>query len=98
MARFDRRRREAPKRRVEEPSESVEDVVAAFERLHGVKVEEMDLGAWRGKRLRGLLLVALKDRARMTYAEIAKLPPSRNLKASSLAQLYRRARRRRTAS
>lgn len=57
----------------------------------------MDTGAVEGKRLRGELLVRLKDEAGLTFPEISRLVPFMGLKCRSLPHLYRNARRRRDA-
>jgi hypothetical protein len=39
----------------------VEKVIWEFKNIHGVNIDEIDTGTWTGKRLRGELLVLLRD-------------------------------------
>ncbi len=47
-------------------------------------------GTWTGKRLRGKLLVLLKDKAGLKYKEISEMGIFSNLSFTSLSDLYRR--------
>jgi len=69
--------------------ESAEEVVEGFEREKGVEIEEIDVRTREGRMLRNELLVLLKDRAGLTYGEIIKYAPFRNLKYKTLSWLYR---------
>jgi integrase len=51
-------------------------------------------GTWTGKRLRGELLVLLKDKAGLKYKEISEISVFSNLSFSSLRDLYGRTRKR----
>jgi hypothetical protein len=50
------------------------------------------LHTFEGKRLRGELLVLLKDEGGLSFREINYHPPFESLKHHSLGQLYKRAR------
>ncbi len=72
----------------------VEKVVQEFEQRHGVAIESLDVTTWKGKRLRGELLVLLRDQAGLTYREIIEFAIFSPLKYLSMSQLYRQAKRR----
>ena len=61
-----------------------------FENIYGVNVEEIETWTWAGKRLRGELLVLLKDKAGLKYKDISKISVFSNLSFTSLGSLYRR--------
>ena len=92
IERFNRRRREGEKQWMREDDRrilSVEEVLEGFEKRHGIKIEEIDFGKILGKRLRGELLIRLKDDACLTFREIKKLKPFRSLGTQSLPALYK---------
>ena len=70
--------------------EPVEKVLLEFKNLHGVNFEEIETVTWAGKRLRGELLVLLKDKAGLKYKDINEISVFSNLSFSSLRSLYRR--------
>jgi REP element-mobilizing transposase RayT len=72
----------------------VEKVIWEFEQKIGQSVEELDRSSHTGKRLRGELLIRLKDIAGMKYSEIIEIPPFDSLKFVSLGKLYRDAKKR----
>ena len=72
----------------------VEKVIWEFEQQIGIPIEEVDITTHKGKRLRGELLIYLKDTAGLKYIEIIELPPFDNLKLPSLGKLYRDAKAR----
>jgi hypothetical protein len=74
--------------------EPVEKVYWELEKENGIKFAELDYGKWAGKRLRGELLVRLKELSGLTYREIAQLPEFRDIKLYSLAKLYKDAQKR----
>lgn len=79
--------------------EPLEKVCVEFERMHRVRIDEIDVHSYGGKRLRGELLVELKERAGLTYRQIARLDPFADLESNSLGQIYRQSlSRRRSAS
>jgi REP element-mobilizing transposase RayT len=67
----------------------VEKVLKEFEKMNGINIEEIDTGAFEGKRLRGDFLVLLKDKAGLTYKEIGEIELFENLSFSSLGSIYR---------
>jgi REP element-mobilizing transposase RayT len=70
--------------------EPVEKVLLEFKNIHGVNFEEIETVTWAGKRLRGELLVLLKDKAGLKYKDINEISVFSNLSFSSLRSLYRR--------
>jgi REP element-mobilizing transposase RayT len=72
----------------------VEKVIWEFEQKLGYPVEELDVSSHTGKRLRGELLIHLKDISGLKYSEIIEIPPFDTLKYVSLGKLYRDAKRR----
>lgn len=74
--------------------EPVEKVYWELEKEHGMKFEKLDHATLAGKRLRGELMVRLKELSGLTYREIAQLPEYRDIKLHSLAKLYKDARKR----
>jgi hypothetical protein len=92
--RFDRREKEVRSKRMrkhEWKTEPAEDVIRRFETIKGVRVEGINVDTKEGRKLRDELLVMLKDCAGLTYSEIIEYAPFRELKYSSLGQLYKRA-------
>ncbi len=73
--------------------ESIEKITQEFEKINHVKIEKIDVHSLKGKRLRGELLVHLKERAGLTYPEIIKIPLFSNLQYNSLGGLYRHAKK-----
>ena len=63
-------------------------IIQEFERKIGKDTEEINVNTHEGKRLRGELLVRLKDWGGLTYGEINKMPPFDRLKQGSLGKLY----------
>jgi len=97
IKRFDRRKlkgKSERKRRKDYIFEPAEETIIGFEKDKGIKVEDININSVSGKRLRGELLVLLKDRTGLKYTEILKYPLFRPLKYSSLGKLYIRARKR----
>jgi REP element-mobilizing transposase RayT len=68
----------------------LEKVLWEFKNIYGVNFDEIDTGTWAGKRLRGKLLVLLKDKAGLKYKEISEISIFSNLSFTSLSDLYRR--------
>jgi putative transposase len=97
VSRFDRRERcfgDGMKRIDDRYFEPVDKVIWEFERAHGVKIEDLDITSYAGKRQRGELLVRLKDLAGLRYSEINKIFPFDNLQLVSFPKLYRDAKHR----
>ncbi len=68
---------------------SAEEVIKGFEHKHGIRIENIDASHFDGKRLRGELLVLLKDVGGLTYKEIKQIPIFRELSLASLGSIYR---------
>lgn len=75
--------------------DSVEKAIREFNRTFGVKMDEIDTGRIEGKRLRGKLLVRLRDLAGLNLKQISEMKPFRGLKYMSLFHLYWEAKKRR---
>ncbi len=71
-----------------------DSVIREFEEEKGFRFGRIDEGSLEFKRLRGELLVRLKDTCGLIYAEIKCYSMFENLKHSSLGQLYKRAKAR----
>ena len=76
--------------------EPVERVFWEFESMREIKVDGIDTGTWEGKRLRGELLILLKDKAGLKYREISDIVIFSDLSFSSLRRLYRISKERRS--
>jgi hypothetical protein len=63
--------------------------------MRGIKIDQIDTGTWEGKRLRGELLILLKDKAGLKYREINDIVIFSDLSFSSLRRLYRISKERR---
>lgn len=66
-------------------------VFQEFETKHRIKVAELDVRTYPGKKMRAELLVQLKECAGLTYREIARLDLFADLEFSSLGNIYRKA-------
>jgi len=91
---FDRRKEELTSRKMrlaENSFISSEDVIRKFEERNGMELRNINLNTHKGKRLRGELLVSLKDEAGLSYSQIIKMQSFQSLKYSSLGKLYERA-------
>ncbi len=89
---FDRRKKEVglERKRINDLYfESVEKVYFELERKYKTKIEHLDITTFKGKRLRGELLVNLKDRSGITYKEISKLDAFSDVKFNSLGRIYK---------
>jgi hypothetical protein len=69
--------------------EPAEKIIWEFEEMHGIKIDDIDTVTWEGKRLRGDLLILLKDIAGLKYKEIKDIGIFSDLSFSSLPRLYR---------
>ena len=70
--------------------EPVEKVLWEFKNIYGINFEEIETVTWSGKRLRGELLVLLKEKAGLKYKEINEISVFSNMSFASLRSLYRR--------
>ena len=71
--------------------EPIAKIYQEFEKIHKIHLEEIDFGTYEGKRLRGKLLVLLKDLGGLKYSEIIKLDPFSDLQLNSLGSIYQNA-------
>jgi len=53
-----------------------------------LRAEEINTGSLEGKRLRGELLVRLRDAAGLNFRQISEMEPFRGLQYMSLSHLY----------
>ena len=74
--------------------EPVEKVIWEFERMKSISIDDIPVDTYEGKRLRGELLVHLKDRAGLQYSEIIKFDIFDDLKYTSLSPIYRNTKKR----
>lgn len=103
LKKFNRRRRPTGqsigvRRKEDLHFEPVEKVFREFESMRGIKVDAIDTGTWEGKRIRGELLILLKDEAGLKYREISEIAIFSDLSFSSLRRLYRISKERRQAN
>ncbi len=71
--------------------EPVEKVFHEFKNIHGLDPNDIDTKSHIGKRQRAELLVYLKDRAGLKYAEIKKILIFSDVKLFSLGRIYKNA-------
>ncbi|HDP94052.1 MAG TPA: hypothetical protein ENN40_01690 [Candidatus Aminicenantes bacterium] len=72
----------------------VAKVVQEFERMHDMRITDLDLSTHAHKRLRAELLLLLKEQGGLTYREIAQMDMFGDLSINSLGTLYKRSRMR----
>jgi putative transposase len=68
--------------------EPLAKVIHEFERSRGRKVDSLELATWADKRLRGELLVEIRERCGLKYSEIAELPLFSDIQLGTLGSLY----------
>ncbi|MEN8223578.1 MAG: transposase [Acidobacteriota bacterium] len=73
--------------------EPIEKIYNEFERKYKLSIDKIDTGTFEGKRLRGELLVLLKDLGGMKYMEIIKHDLFSDLQLSSLGSIYKNSRK-----
>jgi hypothetical protein len=73
--------------------EPVEKVLWEFENIRGINLDDIDTGTTAGKRLRGELLVLLKDKAGIKYEDVCEMAVFSDLSFASLRSLHRRAKK-----
>jgi putative transposase len=74
--------------------ESVKKMISGFEKRIGKKIGKIDTNTFPGKRERGELLVCLRDRCGLTYAQAAEFDLFRDIKLNSFGNLYGMTKRR----
>lgn len=97
LVRYERRRNQAGydlgQRHEERVFEEVDKIINEFEGKYHVLVKDLSKLGRFGKRLRGELLVMLKDRCGLYYRDLIKIRSFRGLKLWSLAKIYERAKK-----
>jgi len=68
---------------------SAEKIIMEFERMKGINIDDIDTTRHEGKRLRGELLVYLKENAGLKYKEIGEFDIFGDLSFVSLRSIYR---------
>jgi len=92
---FDRRKEPSKylnKREEDWYFDPVAKIIQEFEKKNNVFIDDIDIGSFNGKRLRGELLWRLKDLGGLKYSEIYEFDIFKDLSFSSLGQLYQQAR------
>ena len=65
-----------------------------LKKIHNIDVDDLDTTTYYGKRLRGNLLVYLKEKAGLKYNEIIKFEIFSDIKLHSLGRTYKDAKKR----
>jgi putative transposase len=97
LQRFERRMEKDSlqrKRQDDHYFEPLAKVIREFEQMKKVNIDEIDISGFAGKRLRGELLIYLKDNCGLTYSEIAEINIFSDIQMTSLGKLYKDASRR----
>lgn len=68
--------------------EPLAKVIQEFEKKIGQRVDLLGGATWEDKRLRGKLLVEIRDRCGLRYSEIAELPVFSDIQLGTLGSLY----------
>jgi hypothetical protein len=98
---FDRRQRPTEQsigsqRQDELYYEPMEKVIQEFQIRNDIDIYAIDTRSRKGQRLRGELLVNLKEGAGLSYKEIAGIEIFKNLKFSTLRSMYRNMKQKRS--
>ncbi len=72
----------------------VKKVFYEFKKIHNIEADNLDTTTYYGKRLRGNLLVYLKEKAGLKYDEIIKFTIFSDIKLHSLGRTYKDAKKR----
>jgi len=72
-------------------AESVKNTITEFEIFHSIQLDEIDLKSHKGKKLRRLFLVDIKEKGALEYSEICKMKLFSEFDVNSLRVLYHRA-------
>ena len=94
LKKFDRRKRptlqsKGTERENEQYFDPVDMILCEFERTKRISIDDVDTRTIEGKRLRGELLVQLKERAGLKYKEIGELDIFGDLSIISLRTMYK---------
>jgi REP element-mobilizing transposase RayT len=76
------------KRKDDRYFEPLDKVIYEFEKVKGKKIDCLDLTTWRDKRLRGELLVDIREHCGLKYSEIAEIPLFSDIQLGTLGSLY----------
>jgi hypothetical protein len=76
------------RRRDDRYFEPLAKVWQEFEDMKGIKLEALDVTTWRSKRVRGELLVTIRERCGLKYSEINELPLFSDIQPGSIRGLY----------
>jgi REP element-mobilizing transposase RayT len=93
LERYERRLRPdavKKKRRDDFGYDPVTKVIQEFERAKGMKIEDIEVGNWQGKRMRTELLARLHDLAGLKFREIIELPIFSDLQYPSMSEMRAR--------
>lgn len=74
--------------------EPVDKIFYELRNKHHIEVEDIDTTTYSGKRIRGELLLNLRDKGGLKYSDIIKMDLFGDLKMHSLGQLYKRTKKR----
>ncbi len=94
IKKFNRRKKNVMKndprmRKRKDEFQDPQKVIKQFEKEYHIKLKKINTHTHNGKKLRGELLIRLKEDAGLTFKEIAKVDIFQNLKFKSLSSLYR---------
>lgn len=70
----------------------VDKIIMEIEKKYMIKLEQLDRTTYSGKKIRGELLMHLRDKGGLKYSEIIIMDLFSDLKLHSLGKLYKRAR------
>ena len=93
IKKYDRRKNDGEilrKRKNDYSFELPEKIIKKFEKDHGIKLEKIDIHTKHGRDLRSKFIVKLRNKGGLKYSEIIKYPIFKDLKYSSLGQIYKR--------
>jgi putative transposase len=76
------------KRKDDRYFEPLAKVIQEFEKTIGRKIDCLDLTTWHDKKLRGELLVDIREHCGLKYSEIAELPVFSDIQLGTLGSLY----------
>jgi hypothetical protein len=69
--------------------EPIEMIYQEFCKMYKIDLEGVGYGSKHGQKIRGVLLLQLKDRGGLKYKEIARLPEFSGVRMNSLGSMYR---------
>jgi hypothetical protein len=93
IKRFDRRHgrgKSLRMRKKEAEFTDPEKIVDEFQKIHSIRLKDIDFSTREEKTLRSVLLKKLKEEGGLTYREIIQYEPFCRLKFSTLPKMYKR--------